>query len=226
MKIEITTLAVYIFLFLAQPFNAFAQHPALDKARETSQSGPVYNFEMTYKDEDIDTHVRVSPTAPIGQRVEVLRPVWSEWSKEFKSTVAEFDADPLDEFWCSDFLTIVGPDASPVREVGTSTLFAFSPQPRPEDDKDDRKFLKEMVAFITVDRETGFVQNFEMRNRKPFKPFFAAKIQSFRMKVNCEASPDGRTYIARMNTDISGRIAFKKFEEQEHRTLFNVSSPQ
>lgn len=202
-----------------------AQHTALDKAFQSSQVGPQYAFHMTYKDNEVDVEAYVNPSRKIGERVDVIRPTRDNWNDNFKSMVKAFDAKPLDEFWCADFLTLVGTDAHPVLEVGNATVFAFTPQAAPHDDASDHMFLSEMIAHLTIDRETGFIQKFEMRNRKPFKPMFIAKIKSFRMEALCQASPDGRPYIAQLTTDLSGKIALKKIEEHEYRVISNLSFP-
>mgnify|MGYP000518896110 FL=1 len=153
----------------------------------------------------------------------MIQPARANWDDDFREMLTEFDAAPYDEFWCTDFLALLGPDAKPVEQNGNAVVFAFSPQPGPDDDADDRKFLSEMIAHLTIDQSTGAVQKFEMRNRRPFKPIFIAKIKSFRMEAQCKTTPDGRAYVADLSTDLSAKIALKKVEEHEERSIFNLT---
>lgn len=201
------------------------QHPLLGRVLQSPQHGPEYAFHMNYKDNNVSAQAFVDPSKPQGQRLNVTTPPRSEWSNDFREMLFEFDASPLDEFWCTDFLKLIGPDIRPVLETDNKVVFGFSPQPGPDDDADDRKFLSKMIAHLTIDRQHGMITKFEMRNRKPFKPIFIAKIKSFRMEAQCQASPDGRPYIAKLETSIIGKIALKKINEHETRIISNLVLP-
>ena len=237
MKIRLQT-ALISALYLAAP-SVFAQsspnlpfgqpqtHPVMQLAQQkamTERSYPTqFAFEMTYRDENVQARALVNPAQPPGQRLDVIQPARANWDDDFREMLTEFDAAPYDEFWCTDFLALLGPDAKPVEQNGNAVVFAFSPQPGPDDDADDRKFLSEMIAHLTIDQSTGAVQKFEMRNRRPFKPIFIAKIKSFRMEAQCKTTPDGRAYVADLSTDLSAKIALKKVEEHEERSIFNLT---
>jgi len=203
----------------AHPVMQLAQQKAISEQPLSSR----YAFEMTYRDEDVEARAFVNPARPLGQRLSVVHPAQSDWNDEFRDMLTEFDAAPYDEFWCTDFLALLGSDTHPVAQSGNSITFAFSPQPGPDDDKEDRKFLAEMIAHLTIDQKTGAVQKFEMRNRRPFKPIFIAKIKSFRMEALCQSAPDGRSYVANLSTSLSAKIALKKVEEHEERSIFNLT---
>lgn len=216
---------------------AFAQstapnplHPALERADRKARIEKMYPtqfaFEMTYRDNDVHAHAFFDPGKDSGARLDVLRPTPSEWSNDFKEMLREFDANPYEEFWCTDFLELVGPDVHPVMQDGNHITFAFTPHPGPDDDSDDRKFLSEMIAHLTVDQTSGAIQKFEMRNRRPFKPMFIAKIKSFQMQAQCKIAPDGRYYVSDLTTDLSAKIALKKVEEHEQRRIYNLTSPR
>lgn len=222
MKLEFATILVYVLLYLSQPIPAHAQHSLLDKAKDARQSGPVYAFDMAYSDNKINAVARVNPSKPIGERVEVLNLEADDLDKDIRAMISAFDAAPLDEFWCADFLSLVGADAQVLSETNNATVLAFSPEPGPDDDADDRKFLAAMTAQITIDPRTAFVSAFEMRNRKPFKPAFIAKIKSFEMNVTRAPSPDGRTYLADYQVDVSGSVALRRFKEFERRVISNL----
>lgn len=202
-------------------------HPTLQLAQQKAMTeqffAAQYAFEMTYRDEDVQARAFVNPSRPEGQRLDVIQPARSEWDDDIRDMLTEFDAAPYDEFWCTDFLALLGSDPHPVDQDGNSIVFAFSPQPGPKDDADDRKFLAEMIAHLTIDQRTGAIQKFEMRNRRPFKPIFIAKIKSFRMEAQCQAAPDGRLYVADLSTDLTAKIALKKVKEREERSIFNLT---
>ncbi|WP_418152507.1 hypothetical protein AB8615_00685 [Litorimonas sp. RW-G-Af-16] len=153
----------------------------------------------------------------------MFEPAQSDWDNDFRDRLTEFDAAPYDEFWCADFLAMVGRDAQAVAQHGTALVFAFSPQPGPNDDADDRKFLAEMIAHLTIDQSTGAIQKFEMRNRRPFKPILIAKVKSFHMEAHCQVAPNGRPYVANLSTELSAKIALKKVEDHEERRIFNLT---
>lgn len=210
---------------------AFAQlmshHVALDlahqKARIEQSYTAQYAFEMTYRGNDFQARAFVNPALPQGSRLDVMYPTRSGWSDDFEGMLKQFDAAPYEEFWCTDFLALVGADVHSVTEVENMTVFAFTPQSGLGDDATDRKLLAEMISHLTIDRTSGAILKFEMRNRRPFKPVFIAKIKSFRIEAECQAAPDGRYYVADLRTDLSAKIALKKVEEHEQRKIFNLT---
>lgn len=225
MYIKCLTSLTFLAAVLAQPVCAQTAYPLLNRVINTPQAGPNYAFEMKYEDSDVRAHAFVNPERAKGERIDVIVPEPHDWNSDFKEMLAEFDTAPMKGFWCSDFLTLIGPDVRPVIEKKGVTVFAFTPQPRPDDDADDRKFLSHMIAHLTINQVTSQIQKFEMRNRRPFKPIFIAKIKSFHMEAICEVSPDGRPYVADLRTNLKGKIALKKIEEHEKRQVFNLAPP-
>lgn len=214
----------------AQSASQQKMHPVLELAKRKARTEQTYStqyaFEMTYSDEDLEAHAFVNPTWPEGMRLDVVKPGSSDWDNDFRQMLTEIDAAPYEEFWCTDFLKLVGTDVKLVVEDSNTVTFAFTPQPGPDDDADDRKFLAEMIAHLTIGLSDGAIKKFEMRNRRPFRPIFIAKIKSFRMEAKCEMAPDGRFYVADLSTDLSAKIALKKTEEHERRSIFNLTRPR
>lgn len=58
-----------------------------------------------------------------------------------------------------------------------------------------------------------------MTSNSAFKPNMMVKIKSFQMSATCERSPDGRTYAAETEVNISGSAAMQSFEEKERRKI-------
>ena len=235
MSMTLKTMLIGAVLLIAQ--TALAQsviqqytHPAMVRAQQKAFVEHAYltdyAFEIRYQDEEISAHAYVNPMRPKGKRIDVFQPARSEWNDDFRNKLSDFDTNPYEEFWCADFLALVGPDIHPVAQDGNSVIFAFSPQANPNDGADDRKFLSGMIAHLTINQTTGAIEKFEMRNRRPFKPIFIAKIKSFRMEAHCQPAPDGRDYVSSITTDLSAKIALKKVVEHEERQVFNLTLAQ
>lgn len=215
--------AIPLLLCVIQP--AFAQLSLLDRAQQLDTNDAPVLFDLRWSTDDIEAIASVDPTQPIGKRVIVWSPPASTWGKDIKSAVENLEAAPMEEFWCSDFLALVGPDAKLVSETDNEAVYAFSPQPTPEDDKIDRRFLSEMLAQLTIDKRSAQIQKFEMHNRRAFRPVFIAKVESFLLEAKCQPGPDGRHYIAHFETNLVAKIALKKVRERERREISGLRSP-
>ena len=180
--------------------SAFAQSTTtpLIRALDAQQSGPSYSYTVLYEAEDIDAVAHVHPTNNIGERVIVSRPGREQWSKDFKSQIAELEAEPEGILWCSSFATnIPRHDAQLVSETELTVTYQFEPVPDPGE-ADDAKLMKHLVGEVIIDKMRPAILHFKMHAPKSFKPMFLAKIKVFEMNASCERSPDGRTYLSEL----------------------------
>lgn len=214
--------ASIILLSLAWFSSAHAQSSLLEQVIQQPTHGPIYAFDIDYRDNDIQASAAVDPTRPLGQRLSVYSPHPSKWNSELREAIDTVDQNPLEDFWCSDFLNRVGRDVRAVQETDQHVVFAFSPQPGPDDDAEDRRFLAEMIAHLTIDKRTGRIQTFQVRNRRPFKPMMIAKVESYTLDAHCQVSPDGRPYVANLETHLIGKVALRRVHETEVRHISNL----
>ena len=211
-----------IALGLSAGHHALAEPPLLQKARELPQEISVYSFDVAFTDNDIQMRGFVDPSRGEGKRVTVYEPATAGWNNKLRETIEAFDSNPLEDFWCRDFLRYVSGDAREVRETDRDVVIAFSPQPSGAVDAEKRRFFAQMIAQLTIDKGNGQVRLFELQNRKPFKPIMIAKIESYQLTARCEASPDGRTFAATIETSLIGKVALRKIHESEVRTISNL----
>ncbi|MEM7329304.1 MAG: hypothetical protein AAF437_11230 [Pseudomonadota bacterium] len=202
-----------------------AADPVLEMMRSLSKEGPIYAYEMTYSDADVIANGRIDPSQPEGQRIEILSPSESEWSKDFRQGVEEMESETDGDIWCSDFAEMVPADAQATAENSASVTYAFTPLPTSEADKTEQKMMKKLSGTVTLAKTDGAVLAFNMVLPKPYKPAMVAKINRFEMVAACDRAPDGRTYIQDFNFDIAGSAMMQSFEETVSRRITRLLDP-
>ena len=193
----------------------------LSRALDADSSGPVYQYDLSYRSEDLSVSARIDPSRPLGQRVQVLSPSKSDWNKEITEGVEDLEADPVDDFWCSGFAEMVPRNASLVGQTGTTATYRFQPLPDPND-PDDAKLMKHLVGEITVAKQDPQILSIALTAPQPFKPVWVAKITRFDLSVACERVPDGRTHMREFRITVDGKAALQTLRERELRTITNV----
>lgn len=210
---------------LCVSLSAVAQHSLLERAIARGQSNTIYKFTVKWRTENMQASFSVNPSEPEGRRVTLHSPPSSDRSSDVTKEMREFESAPMEEFWCSDFLSLVGPDVELISENDRDEVLAFTPRPSPDDDQGDRRFLSQMTARLTLEKATANVRGFEMWNRRTFKPVLIAKVTTFRLSARCAQSPDKRAFVAELESKIEGSIAFKRFKEHELRYITNLELP-
>ena len=201
---------------------AFAGSP-LEAALSTAADGPLYAYDVEYKIGDYVATARVDPSQPEGQRVNVLSPPESKWDDELRQAVAEMEADSDGDIWCDDVAENVPLDAQFVSETATTATYTFTPIPD-TDAPEDVKFFKHLQGEITIDTINPGIIELKMWAPKPFRPVMIAKIKSFNLLVSCAPTPDGRRYVERIETHVTGSAALQKFQEHEIVAISNLSA--
>ena len=190
------------------------------KAMAVSTGGPVYLYDVQFNLDGLVTTGTVDLSAPDGQRLTVHTPPREEWSKEFENEVAQFERDVQGDIWCQDMMKDVD-SYSDVTRTGDAMTYVVRMKVDPHD-KDDAKFSEHVVTTITLSAGDGAVLNYSVHAPKPFRPAMVAKIKRLDVNVDCERSPDGRTYAGSMSAEVEGRALMKKFSERESRKIFNL----
>lgn len=216
---------VFASLFvLSLPLAAHGD-PLLDAMRNLSQDGPIYAYEMTYSGQGVTATGKIDPSQPEGKRIELYSPSMEDLPKDFREGLEDMDADADGEIWCSDFAERVPNDASVTEEREASVVYAFSPVPEADADKNEQKMMKQLDGRVEIDKTDGSVLSFHMRLPKPYKPAMVAKINAFEMSVSCARAPDGRTYVETFDFDISGSAMMQSFDESISRTITKLLDP-
>lgn len=199
--------------------------PLLEMMGEMSDEGPLYSYETSFAWDSIPATARVDPSQPVGERIKILTPAESDWSKAFREELESRDASAEGDIWCTEFGQMVPMDAKITEESETTVTYAFTPVPEPDADRNEQKMMKQLDGTVILDRTDGAVLAFRMHLPKPYKPAMVAKINAFEMDVACARSPDGRTFIQDFKFDISGSAMMQSFEESVSRQITKLLEP-
>lgn len=207
-------------------FAAPAQADSLlEKMRSVSSDGVVYAFEMAFSNGNIDTTGKVDPSQAEGERITIYTPDESEWSDEFRDSLAELDAEAKGEIWCSEFAEAVPANATELSRDADTVTYQFTPEPDADADGMEKKLMKKLIGKVTLAKSDAQILAYSMRLPKPFKPAMVAKINAFDMQVSCARAPDGRTYNRAMSFNISGSAMMQDFEESISREITKLLDP-
>lgn len=202
------------------PLSALAGTP-LEDALAAKADGPLYMFDVVVQNSDTEAMIRVDPSKPEGERLNVITPPEKDWTDDFRKLVKKMDADTDGDIWCNSFRENIPADAALVAESPTTATYTFKPQKgaKPDDLDDIYKYL---TGKVVVAKDKPAILSIEMVADKPFRPLPVAKIKSFKLNFDCARAPDGRTHIARVDVAINGSAMMKEFSEAEHQTISNL----
>ncbi|MBD3768783.1 MAG: hypothetical protein IE925_01460 [Rhodobacterales bacterium] len=199
---------------------AFAETP-LEKALAAPTDGPAYRFDMKIDDDVLKGEAQVDPSRPEGERLTLITPDAGTLEGEAAAKYEKLKQTTSgDKIWCSSFSGNIPADAKMISESGEAAVYSFTPLPG--DDKETAKVYKHLTGRVTVSKEAPAILSFEMFSDKPFKPAMVARVDSFRMKVDCAPAPDGRTYVRDFTLDLSGNAMMQPFTQSERREITNL----
>jgi len=185
----------------------------------TSQ-GQIYRYEVDYQTNDIVSQYSVDPTQSSGLRVSVAYPPESEWTSDFAIELSEMDAEADTRIWCTEFSENIPLNVLPISQTDSTITYEFVPVAT---DEDDAKVMPHLIGLVTVTKNDPAIVAYRMYAPQSFKPMWLARIDKFDMRVQCERLPDGRTHVASIDIDISGKAAMQAFAQNES---WKVSSMQ
>ncbi len=194
-----------------------------DMARSFPVEGPVYIYDVEFDLDGLSAAGTVNMAAEEGERLTVSSPPREQWSEEFADEVSEFERNLEGDIWCQQMMEDIASykTVTPVDDTLTYVVNMGVDQ----NDKEDAKFARHVVTTITLSTHDGAVLNYSMHAPKPFRPVMVAKINRLDVNVNCERSPDGRTFAKSMRAEVEGRAFMKKFSELESRKISNLRLP-
>lgn len=193
--------------------NATAD-PVLEMMRAASAEGPVYAYDMTFDDGELQAAGRVDPTQPEGARIQVTSPPEAEWDDDFREGLAAIEKETKGDIWCSEFAQNIPADAKLLAQTPDLASYVFTPNPDVDADKTEKKVFKKLKGTVTLDKMDGAILSFKMSLPKPFKPMMVAKINTFEMDVQCTRAPDGRTYIEDFSMALEGSAMMQAFDQK------------
>ncbi|MEO0465591.1 MAG: hypothetical protein AAF216_03535 [Pseudomonadota bacterium] len=210
-------------LFLATPVSA---DDLIAKAKAMSTEGPLYNYEMSYSDSEIEeARGTVYPTAPVGERLRISYPAEEDWPDGYAGRVADMDAGTDGEIWCTEFLESVPSDAQRTSETEGAVTYTFTPEPSEDADGTEKKLFRKLIGTLTLDPATASVQSFQMHLPEPMKPNFLAKIDTFSMFAQCDIAPDGRSFASQFDMELVGNAMGQSFGETISRQVTKLLDP-
>ena len=217
---------------VAAGFLAHAETPVvtfadpLSTVRGAPQDGPLYAYEMRYEAGEISAAGTIDPTQPEGARVTVTNPAEADWPEGFAETIAELDSEADGDIWCASLLEMVPETAGIATETRQIATYTFSPIANDDTDGPRRKLFRALIGSVTLDKVDPAVLSFQLHLPEPMKPHFLVKIERFSLFAECARAPDGRTYVARFETDLAGSAMGNRFDESERREIVRLIDPQ
>lgn len=128
-----------------------------------------------------------------------------------------------DDIWCDGRYRGIKSGVKLVSETDTDAVFSY--QPTDPEDKEARLVMENSTARVTVDKESRQIRKAVITLDKPVKPAPVAKVVSFRMEADCEASSIGRPYLKRMSTSMELSVMFQKQLDQNIQLIDNLTFP-
>ncbi len=210
-------------------FNLHAAGPDYTKLVQASFDNVDWNFKQdfafteTQMSGDTRTVARFDPSAPDDEQ-------WTLLSFDNRPpSVEETEAFLEEKSWNrghgrgdgdDDVLKLIDMDSLELIEA-TSDYWLLSFKPDFDDeDKDDRKFFKNMVGELRISRQSGAIETMDIRNTKPIRPIVGAKIKSVTMRFEFgEATDKGPLVLTHVSAGARGSamlvVRFNELETYE-----------
>lgn len=180
-----------------------------------------YDFVSVSKGKEPSTvRGRIDPSLPEGKRVTIIEAIGEKADAKKIDKRMEKNADG--DIWCD---RMSGGAAGPVRELAPkdgSRVFAFIPVAKADAEKEEKKLYEQLTAEVLVDEPTGTVKRFTASLREPWKPAVIARIDSLHMIGECALAPNGRAYMLRNTTTVSGSALGSDFATEFTQTISNL----
>jgi len=218
-------LATLTAILLTLSLPAYADE-LIARAQAVSTEGPLYNYEMTFRDSEIgEARGAVFPTAPEGERIRLDFPAQADWTDEFADGVASLDKQTTGEIWCAEFAARIPSNAERTAEEPGSVTYSFTPVAEEDADGAERKLFGSLIATARIDPETASVQSFQLHLPASMKPNFMSRIETFSMYLECDAAPDGRAYVKQMDMEVAGSALGQSFSQETSRSITRLLEP-
>jgi hypothetical protein len=187
--------------------------------------GQVVAFDKTFTTLDgtelLKIHFNGSAVAP-EDRVKLLW-IREDLKQDAGKILKGLQENEDDDIWCDGRADEIKGGVKLASETDTQAVYTY--QPTDPDDQNTRKVMENSKAEITVEKASGQIKKAVITLQKPVKPLPVAKVVSFRMEAECEASSIGRPYLRRMSMDMELSIMFQKELDQNIQIIDNLTFP-
>jgi hypothetical protein len=163
---------------------------------------------------------RVDPSLPEGKRVTITEAIGEKVDAKKIDKRMEKNADG--DIWCD---RMSGGPAGPVRELAPvegGRVFSFIPLAKEDAEHEEKKLYEQLTAEVLVDETTRTVRKFTAKLREPWKPAVIARLDAMTMNAECALAPNGRAYLSRSVTHVTGSALGSDFTSEFTRTISNL----
>ncbi|MEM9495136.1 MAG: hypothetical protein AAGA09_03970 [Pseudomonadota bacterium] len=203
-------------------FTASVSGVALAHAQPfVGSDAPLYAYRLAYSKDGLTATVRVDPSRPPGERVEILSPRKRKKPGWLSDAVAELDAEADPALWCSSYEETIPKGAVIERKTDGVAIYAFDPIIL-SDDPEERLVMAHLEGRVTRSDDDGEILHYVLSSRAPFKMSRMIRVDRFTMDVVCKRSPDGRTYVAETRSQTAGKASGFRFEELESQYISDL----
>jgi len=215
-------------VILAASAGAIAQQAAMPILLQTALQPPAasstlyaYDFVSVATGKQPSTvHGTIDPSLPEGKRVTITRAEGEKVDAKKIDKRMEKNADG--DIWCD---RMSGGAAGPVRELAPrdgGRVYSFVPKAKDDAEKEEKKLYEQLTAEVLVDEATKTVKRFTAHLREPWKPAVIARLDSMNMVAECALAPNGRAYLVRSTTTVSGSALGSDFDSEFTQTISNL----
>lgn len=180
-----------------------------------------YDFVSVNKGKEPSTiRGRIDPSQPEGKRVTILEAIGEKVDAKKIDKRMEKNADG--DIWCD---RMSGGAVGPVQELGArdgGRVFSFIPRAKDDAETEEKKLYEQLTAEVLVDETTQTVRRFTARLREPWKPAVIARLDAMTMNAECALAPNGRAYMLKSITTVSGSALGSDFQSEFTQTISNL----
>ncbi len=195
---------------------------ALDEGREVAK----YSYRLTIESENYFIEALINPSLPPDQQIEIRFPPPGSESGEVVEILRQMKSEWPISIWCSTVSEIIPEEVILEDETAENLVYRFKPIIDPDARKRERQVFRKLIGRVIVDKASGTVRSYKLKNPKRIKPAIVATIRTFLIESECELAPNGRSYRSKHVFTIDGSALGNRFGETVTRSISNLSPVQ
>ena len=216
----------FAIALLSTPALAKDWPEPLDEALSGASEKDKYSYRITIESENYFIEALVDPSKPPDQRLEIRFPPPGSESGEVVAVLQEMRRESPRSIWCSSVSDAIPEKVILEDETDESLIYWFKPIIDPEARKREKQVFKKLEGRVVIDKKSGTVRSYRMKNPKNIKPAIVAVIRTFLLESECELAPNGRSYRAKHVFSIDGSAIGSRFGETVTTSISNLSPVQ
>ena len=198
----------------------------LNEALSGASEKDKYAYRITIESENYFIEALVDPSKPPDQRLEIRFPPPGSESGEVVAVLQEMRRESPRSIWCSSVSDAIPEKVILEDETDESLIYWFKPIIDPDARKREKQVFKKLEGRVVIDKKSGTVRSYRMKNPKNIKPAIVAVIRTFLLESECELAPNGRSYRAKHVFSIDGSAIGSRFGETVTTSISNLSPVQ